>query len=89
MATFNGKEILGILTKAVPTKLESKTVTPSDSQQIVLPSEGYTGLKSVIVEPAKGAVEGVFSGSRSEYEAAYANGEIPVGTIVIIKDELA
>ena len=50
MASFKGKEILGILMKAQPTKLETKTVIPSSEEQIVLPSEGYNALRSVTVK---------------------------------------
>lgn len=69
MAKFNGKDIVGILTKAVPTKLETKTVTPTTEQQVILPSEGYHALSSV-------TIEGVDSNITLQSKTVTENGEV-------------
>lgn len=50
MARYNGKDIIGILLKGRLVKTETKTVSPTREEQVIVPSEGYDALSSVTVQ---------------------------------------
>lgn len=69
----------------------SKTVTPSAEEQIVTPSDGYTALRQVIVEPIpnlpSGTIEITENGSGIDV-SKYAYANVNVSTSTEIKTEI-
>lgn len=50
MARYNGKDIIGILLKGRLVKTETKTVSPTREDQIVMPSPGFDALESITIK---------------------------------------
>lgn len=84
-AYVNGTKLQGTFTVPTPT-LQSKTITPSKSEQTVQADSGYDGLKSVKVEaiPSEyiNTTDGTATGSDIlKGKTAYAKGTLITGTL--------
>lgn len=68
------------MSKMIKTKLQSKIITPTEEEQVVIPDDGYEGLSDVVVEAIPydyviptGAINITSNGVANVSEYEYAN----------------